>query len=69
MKKVIPLVLAALVGGCLAQTVPAFADAIENVTKATIAIVVVDTDTGAKRTLICAPAPEPSQPEPLQGFH
>lgn len=65
MKKVIPLILAALVGGCLAQTVPAFADAAEDVADATMMIVFSDLETGARRTMICAPV----NPSPVKGYH
>lgn len=65
MKKVIPLVLAALVGGCLAQTVPAFADVASDVRDATMMFVLTDLESGARRTMICAPV----DPTPVQGYH
>lgn len=65
MKKVIPLILAALVGGCLAQTVPAFADVADDVRDATMMFVLTDLETGARRTMICAPVDTP----PVKGYH
>lgn len=65
MKKYVSLLLAAIVGGCVAHTVPAFADAAEDVAEATMMIVFTDLETGARRNMICAPV----NPPPVKGYH
>lgn len=66
MKKYVSLLLAAIVGGCVAHTVPAFADAANDVADATMMFILTDLETGARRTMICAPV----NPPPIQqGYH
>lgn len=61
MKKYIPLLLAALVGSCVGSMTPAIADTADKVVDATIMVVLVDIETGDKRTMVCAPAPSTAQ--------
>lgn len=60
MKKKLPLILLSmLIGGCVANAAPVFADA-ASVAEATIMILVRDMETGANRTLVCAPVNIPA---------
>lgn len=60
MKKKLPLILLSmLIGGCVANAAPVFADA-ARVTEATIMVLIRDMETGANRTMICAPVNIPA---------
>ncbi len=60
MKKLIPLLLAAALGGCFTAAVPAFSSAVEKTIDATMMIVIVDMQSGERRQVVCAPVSDVS---------
>lgn len=56
MKKLVPLLIAACVGGCVASAAPAIADVMkETVADATVMITFTDLQDGERRYMVCAP--------------